>query len=147
MEKYIIEGGHKLSGSITISGNKNEALPAIAACLLTKETVTLRNVPRIGDVETMLEIIASLGAEIKRLSETDISITCKNIKQIEIDNSIVGSVLLISDFSSVKRRQKQNLIVSGSVFLLSLLIAFLLSSRLQRLISNPFSVLQKQRVI
>ena len=51
-----------LSGTITPAGNKNGALPIIAACLLTDEEVVLSNVPRISDVEAMLELIALLGA-------------------------------------------------------------------------------------
>ena len=51
-----------LSGTITPAGNKNGALPIIAACLLTDEEVVLSNVPRIADVEAMLELIALLGA-------------------------------------------------------------------------------------
>ncbi len=62
MEKFVIEGGVPLSGTITPAGNKNGALPILAACLLTDDEVILRNVPRISDVETMLELLASLGA-------------------------------------------------------------------------------------
>ena len=50
--KYVIEGGRTLKGSVTPSGNKNEALPALMACLLTEETVTLKRTPKIGDVVT-----------------------------------------------------------------------------------------------
>jgi len=69
MEKFIIRGGAPLSGSISVSGNKNEALPVIAACLLTDETVRLKNVPRIGDVEMMLSIIRDLGANIQEVQQ------------------------------------------------------------------------------
>src|SRR3712207_9355911 len=55
MEKFVIEGGNPLSGTIVPAGNKNAALPALAACLLTEEEVVLRNIPRIRDVEAMLE--------------------------------------------------------------------------------------------
>ena len=57
MEKFVIEGGAPLSGTIVPAGNKNAALPALAACLLTEEEVVLRNVPRIRDVEAMLELL------------------------------------------------------------------------------------------
>src|SRR6201992_3444453 len=62
LEKFVIEGGVPLSGTITPAGNKNGALPIIAACLLTDEEVVLSNVPRIADVEAMLELIVLLGA-------------------------------------------------------------------------------------
>ena len=60
--QYIVEGGHRLSGSIEPSGNKNSALPIIAAALLTEHPVTLENVPRIRDTETLVELIRSVGA-------------------------------------------------------------------------------------
>src|ERR1700727_3494015 len=55
LEKFVIEGGVPLSGTIVPAGNKNGALPILAACLLTDEQVVLRNVPRISDVETMMD--------------------------------------------------------------------------------------------
>ena len=64
MEKFVIQGGRRLSGSITPGGNKNEALPALAATLLTAEPVTLRNVPRIRDVEVMCAVLAHLGCTV-----------------------------------------------------------------------------------
>src|SRR3954463_3836830 len=63
METFVIEGSQPLNGRITASGNKNGALPILAACLLTEEPVTLSNVPRIRDVDTMLELLADLGAD------------------------------------------------------------------------------------
>ena len=61
MEYFVIEGGHRLQGTITPVGNKNAALPLLAATLLTDESVTLHNVPDIGDVRTKRELIAKLG--------------------------------------------------------------------------------------
>jgi UDP-N-acetylglucosamine 1-carboxyvinyltransferase len=66
MAKFIVEGGARLSGEITPAGNKNAALPLIAAALLTDEPVTLQNLPAIRDVDVMLEIGAKLGARIER---------------------------------------------------------------------------------
>src|SRR6266571_6672972 len=63
-ESFVIEGGRPLAGSVRAAGNKNGALPILAACLLTDEPVTLTNLPRIRDVETMLELVHSLGAEV-----------------------------------------------------------------------------------
>jgi UDP-N-acetylglucosamine 1-carboxyvinyltransferase len=62
MEKFIIEGGQPLSGTISPAGNKNAALPALAAALLTEEEVVLRNIPRIRDVEAMIALLVDLGA-------------------------------------------------------------------------------------
>jgi len=64
MTSFIVHGGQPLSGSIRPAGNKNAALPAICSAILTSEPVTLENVPRIRDVETLLEIIESLGAKV-----------------------------------------------------------------------------------
>jgi UDP-N-acetylglucosamine 1-carboxyvinyltransferase len=61
MDKFVIEGGVPLSGTIVPAGNKNAALPALAACLLTEEEVVLRNIPRIRDVEAMIELLQGLG--------------------------------------------------------------------------------------
>ncbi len=68
MERFVIEGGKKLEGSVRPSGSKNEALPLLAACLLTAEPVILKNVPDIADVQVMLEVLATLGTEIERLA-------------------------------------------------------------------------------
>src|SRR5205085_2187876 len=63
METFVIEGSQPLNGRITASGNKNGALPILAGCLRTDEPVTLTNVPRIRDVETMVELVGQLGAD------------------------------------------------------------------------------------
>jgi len=65
MEKFVIEGGHPLSGTIPVSGSKNSALPALAACLLTGETVVLDRIPPVRDIGTMIELIRYSGAEVK----------------------------------------------------------------------------------
>ena len=62
-ESFVIEGKRPLSGTIRVAGNKNGALPILAACLLTDEPVTLHNVPHIRDVDTMLELLVDLGAD------------------------------------------------------------------------------------
>ena len=64
MPSYVVEGGHSLSGTVRPAGNKNAALPCLAATVLASEPVVLENVPRIGDVETLIEIIQSLGADV-----------------------------------------------------------------------------------
>jgi UDP-N-acetylglucosamine 1-carboxyvinyltransferase len=64
IESFVIEGGSSLNGRIAASGNKNAALPILAACLLTAEPVTLTNVPRIRDVEAMLALLRGLGVSV-----------------------------------------------------------------------------------
>ena len=64
MEAFVIEGAHRLGGTVKAAGNKNGALPILAATLLTSEPVTLTNVPRIRDVQTMLDLLDELGAEV-----------------------------------------------------------------------------------
>lgn len=61
----LVEGGHALAGSIEVDGNKNAALPLLAACLLTDRPCRLTNVPRITDVSVMLELLQGLGAEVE----------------------------------------------------------------------------------
>jgi UDP-N-acetylglucosamine 1-carboxyvinyltransferase len=79
MEKFVIEGGVPLSGTITAAGNKNGALPIIAACLLTNDEVILRNVPRISDVEAMTLLLEDLGARVQWLGPGEVSIQCADI--------------------------------------------------------------------
>ena len=69
MESFVVEGGHALQGTIRPAGNKNAALPCLAACLLTDQEVTLHNVPDIRDVAVMLSLLGDLGAEVRRLDE------------------------------------------------------------------------------
>ena len=66
MSRFVIQGGRKISGTHRVSGNKNAALPMIAASLLTSEPVTLRNVPDIADVAAMLDAAKSFGAKVTR---------------------------------------------------------------------------------
>ncbi len=72
MEKFVIQGGVPLSGEITAAGNKNAALPILAACLLTEEDVVLHNVPRIRDTEAQISLLANLGVEVERLGENSL---------------------------------------------------------------------------
>ncbi len=65
MERFIIQGGIPLKGTVMPSGNKNAALPILAATLLTDQPVTLHNLPNIGDVRTMITLLENLGAEVQ----------------------------------------------------------------------------------
>ena len=80
MEKFVIEGGYPLSGVLTPSGNKNEALPVLAATLLTDEEVTLQNLPRIRDVEVMCEVIKDLGGEAEWTGPNELKVCARGLK-------------------------------------------------------------------
>jgi UDP-N-acetylglucosamine 1-carboxyvinyltransferase len=74
MELFVIEGGTRLEGTITPAGNKNAALPALIATLLTDEDIVLRNLPDILDIRTILEILEDLGVQVTRLGPNELSI-------------------------------------------------------------------------
>ena len=80
MEKFVIEGGAPLSGTIVPAGNKNGALPILAACLLTEDEVILRNVPRIRDVEAMALLLEGLGAQVHWLSDGELSVNASTVE-------------------------------------------------------------------
>ncbi len=88
MEQFIIEGGHRLSGTITPSGNKNAALPLLAASLLTSEPLTLHNVPAIGDVQTKLELLDQMGVSVERLGPHSLSLHARAICSSEPDAAL-----------------------------------------------------------
>ncbi|MDQ6888646.1 MAG: UDP-N-acetylglucosamine 1-carboxyvinyltransferase [Gemmatimonadota bacterium] len=90
--QFIVEGGHRLSGSIRPSGNKNAALPIVAAALLTDELVTLGNVPRIRDVETLVELIGSLGVETEWTSRNALTIRAKTVRPAALDPRLCASI-------------------------------------------------------
>jgi UDP-N-acetylglucosamine 1-carboxyvinyltransferase len=79
MEYFWIEGGHRLSGSIAPIGNKNAALPLLAACLLTEETLHLHNVPNIGDVRTKLALLSKMGVVVQEPKTGQFSLTALGI--------------------------------------------------------------------
>lgn len=85
MEEFVIEGGVPLKGEVTPSGNKNAALPLLAACLLTEEPVILRNVPQIRDVLAMRKLIESLGAVVEELDTHTWRITTKELVASHLD--------------------------------------------------------------
>src|SRR4051794_24412088 len=79
MEKFVIEGGVPLSGSVTPAGNKNAALPILAACLLTEDEVVVSNVPRIHDVTTMIELLESVGVSVDWRSEHQVALCAASV--------------------------------------------------------------------
>jgi UDP-N-acetylglucosamine 1-carboxyvinyltransferase len=91
-ESFVIEGGKPLHGRVTAAGNKNGALPILAACLLTSEPVVLHNVPRIRDVETMIALIADLGAEIEWTGENEVRVQTGEISSHELDAELASRI-------------------------------------------------------
>jgi len=85
MARFVVEGGTALRGEITPAGNKNSALPLIAASLLTSEPVILRNLPRIRDVRGMLEILVGLGATVEELDAHAVRIGTANVGRTSVD--------------------------------------------------------------
>src|SRR5688500_20138644 len=83
--QYVVEGGHRLSGTIRPSGNKNAALPIVAAALLSPDPVILRNVPRIRDVETLAELVKSVGASAEWTERNTLHIHAKEIRSADLD--------------------------------------------------------------
>ena len=85
MDKFIIQGGIPLKGEITPSGNKNAALPLLAACILTKEPVILHNVPEINDVKTMRELLISIGVDVTHIKDHSWKVHAKEISPENLD--------------------------------------------------------------
>lgn len=92
MEKFVIEGGYPLHGEVTPAGNKNAALPMLTACLLTEEPVILRNMPLIGDVHIMRQLIESLGVEIQPLEPHTWRIHAKEVREADLDPDLSRKV-------------------------------------------------------
>jgi UDP-N-acetylglucosamine 1-carboxyvinyltransferase len=118
MSTLVIEGGHRLSGSVTVEGNKNSALPLLAACLLTTEECVLSNVPRISDVEVMARLLLDLGAHVEGIGSTTLRVRCPEVVKDEPDGALVGrlrgSVLLLGPL--LARRGRAHLAPPGGDF-------------------------------
>lgn len=92
MDKFVIHGGIPLSGEVTPAGNKNAALPLLAACTLTTEPVILHNVPRIKDVLSMRALIESLGVEFEEISEHTWKIQAAQVRTADLDPNLCRSI-------------------------------------------------------
>lgn len=92
MAKLIIQGGQKLSGSVSVSGNKNSALKLLAAALLTSEQSTISNLPEIHDVEVMTQVIEELGAKITRVDANTLTIDPSGINTHIISKELSGRI-------------------------------------------------------
>jgi UDP-N-acetylglucosamine 1-carboxyvinyltransferase len=85
VESFVIEGGTPLRGTVRPAGNKNAALPILAACLLTADPVTLDNVPRIRDVEAMIELLCDIGADVEWLGPNRLRVWAAEIRKTALD--------------------------------------------------------------
>ena len=85
MEKFVIEGGQPLSGTLVPAGNKNAALPALAASLLTAEEVVLRNIPRIRDVEAMIDLLRALGVTADWREDNSVALCAAAVARTDVD--------------------------------------------------------------
>lgn len=91
MPSFVIEGGHRLHGSIRPIGNKNAALPMLAACLLTDEPVTLHNLPEIGDVRTLLQILRGMGVGVEQ-NGTSVTLCARGLRSTSPDPHLFGQI-------------------------------------------------------
>src|SRR5438093_2336732 len=118
MSTLRIEGGPRLSGVVEVEGNKNAALPLLAACLLTTEECVLTNMPRIKDVEVMGQLLMDLGARVEGLGTTTVRVQCPVVLKDEPDPTLVGrlrgSVLLLGPL--LARVGRANLAPPGGDF-------------------------------
>jgi UDP-N-acetylglucosamine 1-carboxyvinyltransferase len=118
MSTLVIEGGRRLSGAVEVEGNKNAALPLLAACLLTADECVLENVPRIGDVEVMARLLMDLGATVDGLGTSTLRVRCPEVVKDQPDGAMVGrlrgSVLLLGPL--LARRGRARLAPPGGDF-------------------------------
>ncbi len=92
MDTFVIEGGQPLSGTVVPAGNKNAALPALAATLLTEEEVVLRNVPRIRDVEAMIELLRSVGATAEWRGDNVVAVCATDARSRQLDSALTERI-------------------------------------------------------
>ena len=92
LTRLVVEGGHRLAGRIDVEGNKNSALPLLAACLLTERPCVLTNVPRIKDVQAMAELLIGLGAEVRGVGTATLRVSCARVAGDEPDRRLVGQL-------------------------------------------------------
>lgn len=92
MPAFLIEGGYPLKGEVTPSGNKNAALPLLAACLLTDEPVVLHNVPQIGDMHVMRQLLESMGVKIDDLNPHTWRVHAQDIRDCDLDPDLARQI-------------------------------------------------------
>ncbi len=86
--RYLVRGGRTLSGEVTPGGNKNAALPILAACILSDQEIVLENVPRIRDVEVMMDVLRQLGAEVTRQLDGSVKVKAADLRTSEVDKAL-----------------------------------------------------------
>ncbi len=91
-QSFVIEGGCRLSGRVRAAGNKNAALPILAACTMTDQPVTLENVPRISDVDTMLALLRQIGADADWTGPNDVRVHAADIATTELDEDLCRDI-------------------------------------------------------
>jgi UDP-N-acetylglucosamine 1-carboxyvinyltransferase len=92
MEKFVIEGGAPLSGEVTVAGNKNAALPILAACLLTEEEVLLHRVPRIRDTEAQIALLEQLGVEVEWVGDNSLRLCAAPVTDPVVDEELSSQI-------------------------------------------------------
>jgi UDP-N-acetylglucosamine 1-carboxyvinyltransferase len=92
MEKFVIQGGAPLSGELTVAGNKNAALPILAACLLTEEELLLHRVPRIRDTEAQIELLAQLGVEVEWVGDNSLRLCARPVSDPSVDEAFSSQI-------------------------------------------------------
>ena len=92
MEKFLIDGGAPLSGTLVPAGNKNGALPILASAVLTDEEVVVRNVPRIRDVEAMLAILRAMGVEVNWRGPNEVALCAAAASEVQVDEELAEAI-------------------------------------------------------
>lgn len=92
MQKFVIQGGVPLSGEITAAGNKNAALPILAACLLTEEEVTIGNIPRIRDTEAQIDLLVKLGVTVDWIEDDTVRLCAANVTETALDKELSSAI-------------------------------------------------------
>ncbi len=92
MEKFVIQGGMPLSGELTVAGNKNAALPILAACLLTEEELLLHRVPRIRDTEAQIALLERLGVEASWVADNSVRLCAAGVTEVEVDQELSSRI-------------------------------------------------------
>ena len=92
MEKFVIQGGVPLSGELTVAGNKNAALPILAACLLTEEELLLHRVPRIRDTEAQIALLERLGVEAAWVADNSLRLCAAGVSEVAVDEELSNKI-------------------------------------------------------
>jgi UDP-N-acetylglucosamine 1-carboxyvinyltransferase len=92
MEKFVIQGGEPLSGELTVAGNKNAALPILAACLLTEEELLLHRVPRIRDTEAQIALLERLGVAAEWVADNSLRLCAAGVSEVAVDEELSAKI-------------------------------------------------------